>query len=96
MIAYLMEIPNAVALPDGTLMFVERADEVAESLGLKPASAMPPAYERHALRRIFWNEYGLHYDDLPRGEVDEALLFRELERQHPQRFRRGGRDGKSN
>ena len=51
-----------------------------------PGAPMPLEYERHALRRLFWQEYGKDYDALPHGEVMEALLFRRLEKEHPHRF----------
>lgn len=48
--------------------------------------AMPPEYERFALRRIFWQEMGKDYDKMLHGEVVESLLFRNLEKLHPHRF----------
>lgn len=87
MTAFLMELPNAVKLPGGGLAFVPDADDVATVVGGQAVSVMPRAYERFAMRRLFWREMGLRYDDMPRGEIEEAMLFRELERKHPQRFR---------
>ena len=86
MTLFLLEIPNAVGLPNG-LLFVQNAEEVAAKYGLEPVCAMPPAYELFAMRRIFWQEQGKHYDDMPHGEAREALLFRALEKRHPQRFK---------
>lgn len=87
MTTFLLEIPNAVQLDGGALLFVQDAESVAAKLGRNAVSAMPPEYEKFSMRRSFWVEMGLHYDELPRGEIEEAILFRRLERAHPQRFK---------
>lgn len=48
----------------------------------------PAAYERYKLRRYFWTEMGLRYDDMTHRDVDDALTFAALERKHPQRERK--------
>lgn len=85
-----MEIPNAVEL-DGRVAFVTEvpgADVLAERVGGKARCVMPPEYETVTLRRQFWQEQGLHLDDLSRDEVGEIALCLELERAHPGRFQK--------
>jgi hypothetical protein len=45
----------------------------------------PSEYQSFALRRFFWQQLGLRYDDLSFKEVSETLAFMELERLHPHR-----------
>ena len=52
----------------------------------------PSEYEAFALRRLLWREIGAHYDDMTVREVQEAVLFLELEREHPHRFERAQRE----
>ena len=49
---------------------------------------LPPVeYERFALRRLFWQDLGLHFDEVSHQEAQEAVTFLALERQHPHRFK---------
>ena len=87
---WLLQVPNAVEF-GGRVHFVAGlpgADVVAEQLGGKARCVMPPEYEALSLRRAFWQEQGLHLEDLTRDEVQEITLCLELERAHPGRFQK--------
>lgn len=45
----------------------------------------PIEYQAFSLRRFFWQNLGMKYDDMSYREVVEAMTFMELERQHPHR-----------
>ena len=50
------------------------------------ANDSPIEYQTFTLRRFFWQELGLKYDDMSYREVVEATTFMALEKQHPHRF----------
>ena len=52
------------------------------------ACVMPPEYEEYTLRKVLWQEAGLHYDDTPIETVAQHMTFRALEQQHPYRQQR--------
>ena len=58
----------------------------------KEVSLPPAAYERFAMRRLFWREFGLRYDEVTHREVQETMVFHDLERQHPYRQQRAQRE----
>lgn len=52
------------------------------------ACVMPTEYEEYTLRKVLWQEAGLHYDDTPVETTAQHMSFRALEQQHPYRFER--------
>ena len=56
------------------------------------ACVMPPEYEEYMIRKILWQEAGLHYDDTPLHVATEHIAFRELESKHPYRQERARRE----
>ena len=53
---------------------------------------MPPEYEEYRMRRLLWQEHGLHYEDTPNMTIAEIIAFGQLEQQHPYRFQRAQRE----
>ena len=46
----------------------------------------PLSYERFVTQRFLWRELGVAQADMTYAEVQEAIAFSSLEKQHPHRF----------
>ena len=55
------------------------------------ACVMPPEYEEYMLRKVLWQEAGLHYEDTPLEVTKEHMTFRSLEAEHPYRQQKAQR-----
>jgi hypothetical protein len=83
-----MELPTAVRMGE-SVVFMEpgqRADFYADQVGGRPVSLPPDEYEQFAMRRLFWRELGKDPEEMTEREVAQALMFMNLEHEHPQRF----------